>query len=471
MKTKKIISTLTFSIAMTMTLALSFTIALAQTKDEIEEAAVVSFPIIEEKAKSGDAEYQLKLGDMYLHGKGVEKDNEKAVSWIRESAKTNADAQIVLGVLYLKGDLIARDKEKGVALINQSLAKDDAATLLLLYYIYGDFDNAYGVTDHEKSLDMLEKFLQSKEVDQFEGIASLQYILAISLINGYDVEQDYDRAFPWLLKAYDGNIVGALERLPDMYRYGLGTPQNYEQAFLSQKRAYELFPRDKTIIKLSAMYYCGMGTEQNIEKSEALLIEVDYRTDKYRSRARVCYEVGNYELAKESLEIAFYEDDYGNEDSAAKLGGLYEKEHNYTKAVEWYTKASEKGDDKARTNLALLYTKGLGTEVNYHKAMQLHQLSADNGNSVAINNIGDMYENGYGVPVDYSKAKEYYMQAVAQDEPAGYLSMGQLYKLGRGVEKDLNIAKDWYGQACDMELQVACDEVAAIEGQIEKSGF
>ncbi|MBR0519627.1 sel1 repeat family protein, partial [bacterium] len=61
-----------------------------------------------------------------------------------------------------------------------------------------------------------------------------------------------------------------------------------------------------------------------------------------------------------------------------------------------------------------LYLKGHGVEQNYTKALQYFQKASKNGNFESLNNLGIMYENGFGVEKDLNKALEYYKKSAEQ---------------------------------------------------------
>ncbi len=272
-----------------------------------------------------------------------------------------------------------------------------------------------------------------------------QWKLAQDFLN-----KDNKKAFYWTLKAGENGVLDAMVKLPNMYRYGIGTEKNYDRAFYWQKKLVDTlikkydtpsfsessancFNLKDYQLELSAMYYCGMGVKPNLteaNKWKQKMIQGGGKDDP-KIYAVTCEEIGKYNLA-----------------------------------IPLYKQAVKDDDGFAQINLAIMYEKGQGVEKNYQKAMELLQQASENGYIRAINNIGDMYENGYGVPVDYAKAKEYYLQAVAYDESSGYFSMGQLYKLGRGVKKDLKKATEWYQQACNKGLNLGCEEVEKLE-QVE----
>ncbi len=68
-----------------------------------------------EAAGKGDAKAQNDLGDLYLHGRGVEKNPAEAVKWFQKAARArNAKALTTLGDCYLAGDGVGKDHEEAV---------------------------------------------------------------------------------------------------------------------------------------------------------------------------------------------------------------------------------------------------------------------------------------------------------------------------------------------------------------------
>ena len=54
-------------------------------------------------------------------------------------------------------------------------------------------------------------------------------------------------------------------------------------------------------------------------------------------------------------------------------------EQNWTKAVEWYTKAAEKGNSTAMNNLGYCFEYGRGVEQNLAKAVEWYTIAVDQG--------------------------------------------------------------------------------------------
>ena len=69
------------------------------------------------------------------------------------------------------------------------------------------------------------------------------------------------------------------------------------------------------------------------------------------------------------------------------LGDMYDEglgvPQNHAKAVEWFQKAADQGNDMGQVCLAGMYQQGLGVPQNHAKAAQWYQKAADQGNDGA----------------------------------------------------------------------------------------
>ena len=58
---------------------------------------------------------------------------------------------------------------------------------------------------------------------------------------------------------------------------------------------------------------------------------------------------------------------------------------------------------------------------------------------------------------DYQKVAELSKKACDSGEARGCLGLGFLYDKGQGVKQNFSTAKQYYGKACDLGLQLGCD--------------
>lgn len=163
-----------------------------------------------------------------------------------------------------------------------------------------------------------------------------------------------------------------------------------------------------------------------------------------------------------------------------------EVEKNLETALHWYLKAAKSGNDRARTQVGLMYYNGIGTAVNYDeaakwlnippifllrdgpavytlaemyfygrgvkqnysKAFELYKFAAINGcNFNACFRMGEMYEYGYGVAVDNQSAIKCYTKAATNGNVVAMSKLGLIYETGELVEQNYSEAKYWYDSA------------------------
>ena len=64
----------------------------------------------------------------------------------------------------------------------------------------------------------------------------------------------------------------------------------------------------------------------------------------------------------------------------------------------------------------------------------------------------EAYEKG-----DYQKAAQLCQKACDGGEAGGCAILGVSYQNGQGVKQNFSTAKQYYGKACDLGLQLGCD--------------
>ena len=196
------------------------------------------------KAKHGDVEAQIFLGEDYLS----EGDTLNAIYWWTRAAEQGYPyAQKKLGDCYYKGEGVAQDYEKAVYWYTKA-AEDGSA------------------------------------VDQ-EKLGTCYY-------EGKDVAQDYEKAVYWYTKAAEQGYTVGQEKLGDCYYKGEGVAQDYEKAVYwytkAAKRGYTVAQEE-----LGTCYYEGKGVAQDYEKAVywyTKAAEQDYSVAQFRLAE--CYALG-----------------------------------------------------------------------------------------------------------------------------------------------------------------------------------
>lgn len=140
----------------------------------------------------------------------------------------------------------------------------------------------------------------------------------------------------------------------------------------------------------------------------------------------------------------------GNTNAMVKLGEYYLDgkfvQQNYTKAIEWWEKASCNSDcpESLLYSLGRIYEKGQLTSINLPKARSFYERAAEKGFVVAMYNLGRMYAEGRGTQKNIEKAILYYEKAASNGLPGAMNNLGLLY---RNELKDYTKSIVWFEKA------------------------
>ena len=77
------------------------------------------------------------------------------------------------------------------------------------------------------------------------------------------------------------------------------------------------------------------------------------------------------------------------------MKNMYENKGDIDKAIHWYEKSAEQGNQDAQLNLTIIY--GIGIEKDVNKAIYWYEKSAEQGNKDAQYKLTLIYKNGNGI--------------------------------------------------------------------------
>lgn len=176
-----------------------------------------------QSAEMGDEKSQYWLGMMYESGRGAQKSQlDKALKWYQLSADSNyPPAQIKLGELYLAGKGVKKDLSQSVFWYQQAAKQNQplAQFQVGLFYLEG-----VGVDKNEREA---AKWL---EAAARQNVTAAQNNLAWLYENGRGIKQDYAKALEWYQRAAKAGDGFAQNSLGVMYTNGKGVDQNYAWA-------------------------------------------------------------------------------------------------------------------------------------------------------------------------------------------------------------------------------------------------
>lgn len=458
---------------------------------------------------------------------------DKALQILQDAVKREDDVRLqnLLGLMYLDGKGVEVDYNKALEHIMIAASKGYPAAEYNLGHMY---DNGLGVNKDERKA--FEWYLKSAE----QGLDKAQNAVAQCYEEGTGTEQDYQKAVEWYHKASDQKNQYAQFNLAILYSIGCGVPQDYKKAFeLYEKAAINGYSSAE--YKVAQCYENGQGVTKNEKKAFEWCLKAAEHNDKiaqnevgwrydtgtgtskdakkaaewYLKSAEQGYYIAQYNIAY------FYYQGIGVEKDNTKafewfmksasqgyyppeffLGTMYWNGHgvkqDYQEAVMWLEKAADHNDTNAQQSLAWIYYEGTNVpqnikraialmekaaqsgnaqaqcdagyflledtpEKDYNKAFVWTQKAANQGHSIGINNLGWCYEHGYGVSTNLFTAVEYYKKAADQDAPSGLNNLGRMYENGYGgLPVDYSKAMELYLKAADKNSYKAMRNIAKM---------
>ncbi len=198
-------------------------------------------------AQRGDPNAQFQIGDLFMTGRGVQRDPAAAAGWYRAAAQQgHAAAAGNLGVLYANGWGVPQSDAEAVNWF-QMAANAGAAggeNNLGAMYIAGR-----GVAQSDA--------LGAKWVSSAAqlGVPEAQYALGTLYANGRGVPRDDAQAVKWLKAAAAQGYVPAQLVLGRMYLAGAGVPRDYPEAM----RNFRSADTPEAWYQMGLMYQQGLG--------------------------------------------------------------------------------------------------------------------------------------------------------------------------------------------------------------------
>ncbi len=164
-------------------------------------------------AEAGHPAAQFRVGNMYLMGLGLPKDEKKGLAWIRKAAEAGCiTAQAQLDSLYARGGGVAKDEQQAVEWYRKAIAADDYAPAqynLALMHALGQ-----GMPKDEKKAASL--FRQAAD----QGLPQAQYAVGEMYRTGTGEPRDEKLAAVWFRRGADNGDAMAQCALGRMYLQG-----------------------------------------------------------------------------------------------------------------------------------------------------------------------------------------------------------------------------------------------------------
>ena len=363
---------------------------LGEKSEEISIAkytqALQGFLQIEPNSKKLKPYVQYRIGKMFCYGLGTEQNYQKAFEWFERSAKQkNKFAQFSLANLYYYGSGVEKDLSQAFLWYQRSSSQGQpyAAYSIAQMYRYGEYVTKDNDTAQRYYQQALSGFLKIESDDMAND--DLFYKLGQMFKLGLGTDSDVTKAIEYFKRSAEMNNKNGLFEYGKALLTGEHIPQDTDSAVKLIEKAVKL--KNSNAKRFLALeYISGEHLEQDIEKGIALLTEcadsgdviASYRLGKIYLQGEIMPQ--NLDKAEKYLLLA--EDSEYTQYALAKLY-LQEEKYDIQKAVDYF----ENGADKnhwASYQLGRIYLFGAkDIERDKEKAIEWFTKSANDGNEYA----------------------------------------------------------------------------------------
>jgi len=178
-------------------------------------------------AEAGDEDAMEQVARAYLKGNyelQTERDGDKAAYWLQKlAAENNGWAQLELALLYMQGSGVPQDLTRALELLEQAKSNSEENA-----YVYGEVCRR--LVDVKKHAD--------------SGDRTAMAALAWEYLNlGMSLDEDngfYELSLAPAMEAAEADEPEAMWVLGQLYEYGLGVTEQFEQALECYRRGSEL---------------------------------------------------------------------------------------------------------------------------------------------------------------------------------------------------------------------------------------
>ena len=199
-----------------------------------------SFGSLLARAEAGDADAQFKVGNCYLHGNGVERNDALAAEWYRKSAEQGyAYAEYNLGVSFLRGDGVETNLVAAFEWMKKSADHDYP----LAWFALGTFYE-YGTGVEKDGAEALRWYRKAAESDHGQARAFAQNSVGRCYQFGIGVEPNEKEALVWYLKSAEAGNPAAMDNLAQCCTIGAGGTRDLEAARSWREKARAVSPDD-----------------------------------------------------------------------------------------------------------------------------------------------------------------------------------------------------------------------------------
>lgn len=404
-------------------------------ENKFDEAA----QLYQKAADEGDAYATWRLSNAYGNGDGVDFDQEKAFTLLKEAAEKGCkEAECDLSWAYMFGWYGHTDSIKGKQMFDKLIAQDNDNAYIQSRYAELLLDGVVYEKNTEKALRILKR-VKDKDDPYYLWVEGYIYVNGIN-----NIEPDYSKAITYFTKSFD---------------------KGRRYASVSLAQIYFTKDRKETFDIQKGIEWLKKGVESNSTDAMVWLSRI-YLYSKDNE------DFKSYQNPSKSIELLQKAINHGSGDAYALLGMEFFNGTNVNKDdkkfFEYSQKAYELRDQDGANNLGACYQQGLGCERNINKAIEIYQEAVKLGSGLAAKNLFFIFRNGDSqndIPINYDrdKAKYYLLEGARLNDPIALLNLSfQYYPGGDMFETNYEQAYIYAKKSADSGNVDGCARVAFL---------
>jgi TPR repeat protein len=339
---------------------------------------------------------------MYARGEGLTKDNRQAITWLNKAAEQgDTEAQYQLAQMCEQGLGGTIDRPQAEYWYEKAAASHDVRAQLRLGQLF----------EAERPQEALELYRQAAG----QGSSEANFALGRIYAEGEVVDQDFDKALDFLLRAAAQGEVNALPLLAQLV--------------------------DREALHMTSEWY-QRAAEEGHEQAQ------------YVIGNRLATGQGVPQNAPEALFWYMLAAEKGLPEAQHAVAEAYLAQppspENLDQAVLWLRKAAKQAFAKSQSLLGSLYAKGEGVPKDNRQAASWWLKAAEQGDVDAQFNLGQLFELGGGGTAD-RHATQWYQRAIARtNDSRAALALVKLYARKKTPE-----AAGWLAEAAEQGIALA----------------
>ena len=355
-----------------------------------------------ERALSGDKEAQFLLGqEAFFSGEHISGEYERAIPWLENSAEQGyIPALILLGNIFLHGGGVNKNLSMAKKYFRQAADKGDAIAQYNLGMI------AVEEGDPEAIVKWL--FESSRQ-----GFPLSDYYLGIMHFSGYEVERDFVAAEHYLFKAAQHGFTPAKLTLGYLY-FNLGEFIKAKHWYLKVKHLPEVQ------YTIGIMFADGLGVEKNLQEANSWYQKAaDGGEPGAQMQIGLSYimGIGRKKDIEKGIFYLTQSAEQGIVPATHNLGSFTYQRGDLNQAMHWFSKAAHAGNPISQRHVGDMYRIGEGVSKDSKLAEQWLLESAHRGYAPAMHDLSEMYKTGEGSVLRNLKKATYWLK---ESQKQGY---------------------------------------------------